>query len=104
VTFKHNCLLENNWNLKWVMNNVHIIGDSVRCEIYCVWNSVNHMCSYSSLYYLAHTKMYLLCFLPTTKDHYWKLKVLWCSACMADMAVKVMCNYWRRDYGCHLYH
>jgi len=23
---------------------------------------------------------------------------------MADMAVKVMCNYWRRDYGCHLYH
>jgi len=23
---------------------------------------------------------------------------------MADMAIKVMCNYWRRDYGCHLYH
>jgi len=22
---------------------------------------------------------------------------------MADMAIKVMCSYWRRDYGCHLY-
>jgi len=40
VAFKHNCLLENNWNLKWVMNNVNIIGDSVRCDSCCVCSSV----------------------------------------------------------------
>jgi len=68
VTFKHNCLLENSWNLKWVMNDVIIIGDSVQCEICFVWNSVNHICFYSSVFYLAHIKMYLyvFCLLPQT--------------------------------------
>jgi len=44
------------------MNYVNIIGNSVRCEICCVWNSVNHMCFYSSVFYLTHIKMYLFMF------------------------------------------
>jgi hypothetical protein len=70
-----------NWILNWVMNNVDIIGDSVRCEICCL--ELHESRVFTVHCFIWHTYKcisYVFCLLPqtsTASSKYYDVQHVW---------------------------